>query len=66
MTTKGWNGDLTALTDEQLAAYARHCQTIGVHPTSKLMSLVKAEMLRRYPPAPHVTVTLLPRKAEKG
>lgn len=57
-----WNGDLAALTNEELRDYARHCMEIGVHPRSRIMDMVRAEMLRRMgeqpPKSPKVTVTV--------
>lgn len=46
---KGWNGDLATLTDDELAAYGKHCLRIGVHPTSAIMRAVLAEMHHRKP-----------------
>ena len=48
-TPEGWNGDLATLTDDELAAYGKHCLRLGVHPNSTVMRAVLTEMQRRKP-----------------
>lgn len=64
----GWNGDLAALTDDELVAYGKHCLRIGCHPTSAIMHSVLTEMQRRKPGffeeyvKRQITVTLEPKR----